>query len=66
LIQYRRGGTAYFLDYDALQDFRAKQPEDFPDGISFILPVGLELVEKISLWRKRLLQAGTGREDDEG
>ena len=59
LIQYPRGKSAYFVKFEQLQKFKIDQPKEKKGyGISFILPVGIELIEELPAFMKPLLQSG--------
>jgi hypothetical protein len=58
-IQYPTGGTSYLLTFDQLQAFHVAQPKDPKGyGISFILPIGLELIEQLPSLMAAPLQSG--------
>jgi hypothetical protein len=62
LIQYRRGEVAYFLTFEQLNRFaRPWESEDVPENnlISFIMPIGHELIEQLPELRRALLQTST-------
>lgn len=62
LLRYVRGQSSYFLSYEDLQKFRIPQPTETPDTyhISFIVPVGTDLIEELPPLRKALLQSNQG------
>lgn len=50
--------AAYFLTTDQLAEFRVdKGPDEVESGISFIVPVGLELIEELPALMRGLLQS---------
>lgn len=62
LIQYPDGETAYFLTYEQLQQFTIEQPiEKKTYGISFVIPMGMEMIEELPAMMRSMLQSGEGR-----
>jgi hypothetical protein len=62
LIQYRRGEAAYFLTFEQLNQFATEWGStEIPDEhvISFIMPIGQELIEQLPELRRALLQTST-------
>jgi len=61
LIRYPRGKASYFLTFEDLQAFKIPQPEQSldPQCISFIIPLGTELIEELPSLRRALLQSNT-------
>ena len=59
LIQHEAAGKSYLLQYDALQSYAIDQPTD-PGGydVSFIIPRGNELLDKLQPLPLALLQSG--------
>jgi hypothetical protein len=61
LIQYRRKREAYFLGFDELQKYKIPQPDEFIEGtLSFIIPIGMELLQEMEGGFPRPLQSVTG------
>jgi hypothetical protein len=59
LIQYPHGETAYFLDFEQLQSYKVTQPlESVEYGISFVIPISVELIEELPAVMRALLQSG--------
>ena len=61
LIQYRKDQTDYFLIYDQLEAYKVKLDHHFKEDnlISFIIPIGWELIEELPSVRRALLQSNT-------
>ena len=59
LIQHEAAGKSYLLPYDALQSYVIDQPTE-PGGydVSFIIPRGNELLDKLQPLPLALLQSG--------
>ncbi|MGH3874321.1 MAG: hypothetical protein ACRDSR_22950 [Pseudonocardiaceae bacterium] len=62
LIRYSRSQSSYFLTFEDLQRFAVTRPTeslDTTDSISFIVPLGTELIEELPALRRALLQSHT-------
>ena len=62
LVQFPRGSAAYFFSFAELQMYRIDQPTEYPDGfngISFVIPRGTALIERLPATRRATLQSGT-------
>lgn len=61
IVQFEAGQTAYFLTYNDLQEYRVDQPSEYGGyGISFVIPVANEFLEKLSPVQYASLQSGEG------
>jgi hypothetical protein len=59
LIQYPDGKASYFLTYEQLQQFITEMPiEKVSYGISFVIPMGMEMIEELPAMMKSMLQSG--------
>jgi len=59
LIQYPDGKASYFLTYEQLQQFIIEQPNEKKGyGISFVIPMGMEMIEELPAMMKSMLQSG--------
>jgi hypothetical protein len=62
LIQFPTDESSYLLSWEELQKFQIAQPTQYWDGfdgVSFVLPRGLELIEQLPAVRRAFLQSGT-------
>jgi hypothetical protein len=62
LIQFPADESSYLLSWTELQEFQIAQPTEYWDGfdgLSFVLPRGMELIEQLPAMRRALLQSGT-------
>lgn len=62
LIQFPKQQKSFFLEYAELVSFKIPQPDRYPDGfegISFVIPRGLEFIEQLPAVRRATLQSGT-------
>ncbi|WP_026730845.1 hypothetical protein [Fischerella sp. PCC 9605] len=58
LIQYPDGKASYFLTYEQLQQFIIEQPTEKEGyGISFVIPMGMEMIEELPAMMKSMLQS---------
>lgn len=58
LIQYPDGETSYLLTHEQLQEFITEQPtEKAGYGISFVIPMGMEMIEELPAMMKSMLQS---------
>jgi hypothetical protein len=62
LIQFPVDQSSYLLPWDEMQAFQIAQPTEYADnfeGVSFVLPRGMELIEQLPAVRRAMLQSGT-------
>ena len=62
LVQFPAGSSSYLLSWEDLQTFQIEQPTEYWegfDGVSFVLPRGMELIEQLPAVRRAMLQSGT-------
>jgi hypothetical protein len=62
LIQFPTDQSSYLLSWDELQQFQIDQPTEYWDGfegVSFVMPRGMELIEQLPALRRAALQSGT-------
>jgi hypothetical protein len=62
LIQFPTDQSSYLLSWAELQQFQIDQPTEYWDGfegVSFVMPRGMELIEQLPALRRAALQSGT-------
>jgi hypothetical protein len=57
LIQYPAGEVAFYLTFADLQEFKITKAEQYASyGISFVIPMGMELIEELPMLMRGVLQ----------
>ena len=64
LIQYPHGEASYFLTFDQLQHYKTDKPVEHGEyGISFVIPLSVELIEELPAVMRGLLQSSESPSD---